>query len=169
MRLGVMRIHGQHFTCHRSGVRLCLIPIAVLDVACHSSGRRHMSLVTRDSSVLLGLVIGAYKCGAPCKVEIRGEHMTKQSKISLVIGAAILAVGAFTSGTASAIPCSAAGSTKLADVTVSTSNPSVCIRTITNFPLPPGIASCWDVAKSAGLSCVNPVTGMVNIISVATP
>jgi hypothetical protein len=95
--------------------------------------------------------------------------MTKQSKISHVIGAAILAVGAFTSGTASAIPCSASGSTKLAEITVSTSNPNVCIRTVFSSPVAPGSPSCWDVAKSAGLSCVNPATGEVNIITIAGP
>jgi hypothetical protein len=93
--------------------------------------------------------------------------MTKQSKIRNVIGAAILAVGAFTSGTASAVPCRAGP--YLAEVNPSPLDPSVCFRVLSRIPAAVGLPGCWDVAKANNLSCVNPATGMVHIITMAAP
>ena len=99
--------------------------------------------------------------------------MTKQSTIGRVIGfgigAAIVAAAAFTSSTASAdppLPCSHGASTGLAYLYVSTSDPSICIRQLTSLPVPPGTPSCWEVARANNLSCVNPITQKVTIISI---
>lgn len=94
--------------------------------------------------------------------------MTRQRKLQLGLGAALLAAAAFTSATAGAqqsVICSASGAfgRQYARLTVSGRDPTVCIREYLGGTADASVPSCWEAARNNGLSCVRP-DGGVNIV-----
>lgn len=93
--------------------------------------------------------------------------MTRQRKIGIGLGGALLAAVAFGSASASAqtVLCSASGTfgRQLAMLTVSGRDSTICIRQFLGGVADPSIPSCWQAARENHLSCVAP-DGSVNIV-----